>query len=253
MSTSQVLCAKRARNGSEAVEHEAQGSISQKVKVTEISGLRVTRRPGDELSRCMHHTRYSNKSSLLLFDPEIEKTARKNRVFHKTNKVVSSPTNMENKPDHGKQSNLPHACQLPPEQQPSSGVFSSSVPPPKPDENLNQTTNPIPPLPNFGHSLPQDSDRSLPPPKSQPLTTKPSIFHSTPPPGFHPYTSGQNYGDEADGFEDEFDDYEDDDVDRREAERVRPRLPVYRRHDTGVRFERSNEHQFDQRLPQQPP
>src|ERR1044071_7934386 len=38
------------------------------------------------------HTRGSHESSPLLFDPEIERTLRKNRVLIRRNKVIDSPT-----------------------------------------------------------------------------------------------------------------------------------------------------------------
>ncbi|KAI3828872.1 hypothetical protein L1987_02982 [Smallanthus sonchifolius] len=200
----------------------------------------------------MHHTRYSNKSSPLLFDPEIEKTARQNKVFHRTDRVMSSPNHMENKPDHGKQSDLPPACQLPPEQQPTSGVFPSYVPPPRTDDNLNPSTNQFPYFPPFGQPLPQVSQPfefkpnahysspyvrivtdPLPPPTSQPPIIRPSIFHSTPLPGFHPYTSGLDYEDDTKGYDDKFGGDEDKPHDLDRKERQRPRVPVYRRQDTG--------------------
>ncbi|KAI3694995.1 hypothetical protein L1987_77982 [Smallanthus sonchifolius] len=82
--------------------------------------------------------------------------------------LKGAPTNLS-LADHGKKSDMPPTGQLPSEQQATSGMFSSSVPPPRTDKNFNQSNSQIPPLPNFGHSLPQHDIPAPIPPLQQPI------------------------------------------------------------------------------------
>ena len=62
----------------------------------------------------MHHTRYSGKTSPLIYDPEIEKTARKNRATHQTR-----PTpNMSHHSNQDNQSPPNQPDPIPPQQNP---------------------------------------------------------------------------------------------------------------------------------------
>ena len=72
------------------------------------------------------HTRGSHKLSPLAFDPEIERTLRRNRVLLRENKVIGSPTTPI----------TPKNTMDPPP--PTMGQTAPSTPPP------NSTTNPTP-------------------------------------------------------------------------------------------------------------
>ena len=125
----------------------------------------------------MHHTRRSGKSSPLIFDPEIEKSARQNRVLQRENKATNSPLPAKiMNPD--KQPTDP----IPPETH--SSEPPSSQPPP--------TVSQQPPTPTFPKlSDPPFTTTASPPPTKlnmpkfsnyPPLYSKSQPTFSIPPP-----------------------------------------------------------------------
>ena len=154
----------------------------------------------------MHHTRRSGKSSPLIFEPEIEKSTRQNRVVQRENKATKSPIAAKTmNPD--KQS----------ESQPSEPVSSQPQPPP--------TASQQPPTPTFPKlSDPPFTTTASPPPTKlnmpnfrnyPPFSSKAQPTFSIPPPVTTRFEQGGFSGDQEgpeyeEDYEFEHNGYEDD-------------------------------------------
>lgn len=125
----------------------------------------------------MHHTRKSGRSSPLIFDPEIEKSARQNRVFQRENKATNSPFSAKMM-DPSKQPIDPNTPQTH-----SSEPFSSQPTPP-----VSQQQPPTPTFPKLSDPPITQTHQSSPftyGSQSMPSTTRPiyaSSNYQVPPP-----------------------------------------------------------------------
>ncbi|KAK1432034.1 hypothetical protein QVD17_08920 [Tagetes erecta] len=165
----------------------------------------------------MHHTRRSGKTSPLVFDPEIEKTARHNRIIHRTG-IPTSPQNIKMEDDF----NLEKKPIDPPSsvqpvsgkseqstQSTSSGLFSSFT--------AAQTFSQAPPTPIFTHSSPYVKvvDDDLPPqqqPQSSNTTHQQSPSNCNPsfqlPPKVQMHSSAVHYETDTRDNEDYYEGYD---------------------------------------------